>query len=153
MGTVFVLKLSEMKKSIKFRGLNLNDEIWIQETFKDYDSKMTVENIDMGIVSEILFRVLKTREYFASREVKRINDSGKLENYEVGGLELFRQNIISTEDTSGILDAFVTILGKSRPEVVTPKKKAIMKKSIFTLFSIVFALGIAGAIARQWDYL
>lgn len=151
MKCVFRCQLSGMKKELKFRQLNLKDEIEIQESFPNYANEITTTEINMATLTAILYMAVMNKELLEPITRQEYDNKGELVDVKLGGIDLFREYVLTDGDQKALLCAFIEVLKKSRPETdKLVKKKMKSKRLIFSLSLMLLVAVTAGAITKLW---
>jgi hypothetical protein len=113
----FSLRLA--KREFTMRPINLEDEIWLEETY-GIDGILEIFN-EMNIkeIARVVFRLIKPEDktYFAKREVEFITEDGDKETLVLGGVALFKSLISGMQEKEDLIRALLVNIGMSRPDI------------------------------------
>lgn len=132
-------KLRQVEDQVfHMRPINLQDEIWLAETYPGDEIEKIFTQMDIKEISRVVFRLLKPedKKFFAKREVEIIDEDGESETVEIGGVVLLQSLISGWEEKGMILETLLENIGLSRPQIASIKgekkstKKATKKKAV-----------------------
>lgn len=124
-----VFKLSQLEgREFNLRPLNLSDEIWLKETFKENADKIFCDdNIDVEAISRIVYHQIADKSFFIKREIKLVDESGNEKNEFIGGYKLLQYLISGQEDKLELLKALseIVLFSRGNEEVNEDVKKKV----------------------------
>ena len=142
--------ISGLKKEIELRKMTLADEIWIAEKFPDYSERLSRSNPDMGMICQIVYRLIVDKSQFVTEKIKTVNESGEEIEIAYGGVEKLTRACESNVDTVTIATMFAEACNKARPDAkkdVKKKKKFLNSLIIGSMFIFLVAC-IIGSLVK-----
>jgi len=111
--------LKKAKREFILNPINLSDEIWLKNEYGEDGIQEIFEKINIEEISRIVFRLMRVedKEFFASKEVTIIDESGVKETMILGGVNLLRTYISGWGEKLAILNSLLENIGASRPEL------------------------------------
>lgn len=131
-------KLEITGKEYVLRPFNVEDEIWLRQTYGDKIAELFSEtNLDTEALCRIAFHQLADKSDFKKVEVTSINEEGEEVEAFVGGYKLLMTKIQGMQEKIDILLAINETLGISRPKIKEiagdadkkQKKKKVKKRT------------------------
>ena len=110
--------LSSRNKEYTLRKVNLDDQVWMKETFKDEEHiQRMMEGMDVDSLSKFAYHQLKLEDKkdFLAADIEDVNDDGELVKRRLKGYEVFRQAASGTEEFINIYKALLHTIGISQP--------------------------------------
>ncbi len=110
-----LLKLSGTKTVLHLRPVNLEDELWMHETFGKDIQKVFAE-IRTRDIARIAYRLIEEKSQFKASTVKIMNEQGDEISERRGGVDLLFCMMLGINDKLAVYRALLEAIGISRPQ-------------------------------------
>lgn len=126
-GSTFTLK--QTGKTYRIRPINLADEIWLNETFRE-DIEPIFKEIRMKEVCRIAFRLMHPDDQvdFTAQTVRIIDEEGVWIEKQLGGAQLLFTLISGIQEKLQIFEALLKAIGAGRPLLERAANQAVTEK-------------------------
>ena len=130
--------------------MTLADEIWIAEKFPDYSERLSRANPDMGMICEIVYRLIIDKSQFVTEKIKTVDERGEIVEIAYGGVEKLTRSCVADVDAITIMSAFVEACNKARPDAPkdVKKKKNLLNSLIIGSMFIFLLSCIIGSLVK-----
>ena len=121
-------KLASNNKEYQLRAVTLDDELWIQDTFKQNIGDL-IAKTDMSAITRVVYHLIVDKSDFKNTTVTIMNEEGESKTQALGGVKLFRYMINGgPNEQIEIIKALLETIGFSRPmqEEYTEKKRTAL---------------------------
>lgn len=110
--------LKQTGKTYKLRAVSAADEIWMKQTFGD-DLQKVFSEVRIREICRIVFRIMEqdSKASLAVRDVTIMDESGKEEKIQLGGVDLLMTLVSGISEQVEILKALLQTIGISRPMI------------------------------------